>query len=260
MIYKRIVGTSVQNREIIALSNVNLSEPVSNGLTLIIGGTHGDERATVPILEHFISDKLTAENITAPICVVPLLNPDGYHLNTRANANNVDINRNLPYNWREDSEELSGTEPLTEPESRAIFQFIQTQKPVIVASLHWALAEIDPDGAQSIELAQYMWDALAERDKKRFRLKLENNAGSECPGSLGQWCGYGLIYPDNTRPVMITLELPYTHDAEKDLFPLPPDNFSQVVSIWEKDEELYLGQIEPSVHDMLKVACKYKIV
>jgi len=258
MIYTETIGNSTNGLAISACSNFDLHEKPASPFTLIIGGMHGDERAPVPILNNFISRYLETGIITRPACVIPILNPDGYRANTRINARGVDLNRNFPCNWSRESEECPGPASLSEPESTALYLFILQYRPDRIINLHWALSEIDADGEQSVALAENMWAALSEKEKRKYRLRLrrlDESGKVECPGSVGQWCGYGLLYPDNTRPAMITLELPYTTDSGRKLHPLPEDSFEIMLRIWEKDSLKYLRLTEPAVHKILKTAC-----
>ena len=258
MIYNKSIGTSVKGLEIIAWSNFDLHSKQKKPFTLLIGGMHGNERAPVPILETFISRYVKTGNINNSVCVIPVLNPDGYKANTRFNANGVDLNRNFPFNWRMESEEPSGTAPLSEPETKALYRFIQKYIPDKIVNLHWALSEIDADGKQSVGLAKKLWKALPEEEKRKYRFVLRSSSFDqkvECPGSLGQWCGYGLCYPGNRRPAMITLELPYTTDTDRNLHLLPENNFDSMVTLWEKDPLRYLKATEPAVLKLLYTAC-----
>ena len=47
------VGHSVEGREIVARANFDLAGAPLSGTTLIIGGTHGDEPATIRLVESF---------------------------------------------------------------------------------------------------------------------------------------------------------------------------------------------------------------
>jgi hypothetical protein len=195
---------------------------------------------------------------------VPLANPDGCELQTRYNAAGVDLNRNCDFNWRSDSIEPPGPAPWSEPESRAMRDFILSWQPARIVSLHWALAELDADGAQSTQLAQAMWDALSAEERAPYRLRVTEPGRGQlrlqqtyaaCPGSLGQWCGYGLEYEDGTAPAMITLELPYNPAALDRPNELPEDHVEEVREYWRRDAESYLRQTEPAVHKMLLAAC-----
>ena len=92
----------------------------------LTGTIHGDEYISGEMLIKFISYLL--ENYDANqevknlidnsfIAFIPVLNPDGYTLNTRYNANGVDLNRNFSVSWQESS--AHGTAPFSEKESKA---------------------------------------------------------------------------------------------------------------------------------------------
>ena len=84
------IGTSVKNRKI-----YQIAFGEGENTTLIFGGFHGDERTAVRVtlnLCHWL-----AEENRIPeghrVVIIPILNPDGYLLRTRENANKVDLNR-----------------------------------------------------------------------------------------------------------------------------------------------------------------------
>ena len=230
-------------------------------MTLLIGGIRGDEPATVFLLESFW--RKYGALLGLPVVVLPLANPDGFSRNTRYNANGVDLNRNFDFNWDTNSEEPSGPEPWSEPESRALRDFILRAKPARIVSLHWALAEIDSDGPQSTDLALSMWEVLDESERRPYRVRvfqpeLEKDPDfcDICPGSLGQWCGYGLQGQYGSEPPsMITLELPYDPLAPERPTPLPPGHLDHLKERWKKDPRGYLESVEMGVHRMLLAAC-----
>jgi hypothetical protein len=266
-IFTRSIGRSVEGRDIVAHANFDFSlEPVPRNITLLIGGTHGNEPATVRVLDDYLQSYQWAELAEFPTMVLPLANPDGAELATRYNARGVDLNRNCGFNWRPDCEEPPGPAAWSEPESVALRDFILTWQPAKIVSLHWALAEIDADGVQSTPLAQAMWDSLDEVAQRPYRLRVtEPGRGQRrlqrmyaaCPGSLGQWCGYGLEYPDGSAPAMITLELPYDPEAEARPDELPDDHLDTVRELWQNDTAGYLRGIEPGVHAMLATAIRF---
>lgn len=257
------LGQSLEGRSIEAFANFPAWDPAGPGggeeATLLIGGTHGDERATVPILENFIRSRLQAGLVAGPTVVIPLLNPDGYARAIRYNARGVDINRNFPHNWSADSEEPSGQGPLSEPEARILHDFILSLRPAKIVSLHWALAEIDADGPHSAALARAMWHSLGPEAKAPYRLRVDEapiQAGT--PGSLGQWCGHGLRYPlTGNRPMMVTLELPFHPYAHPRPEILPEDHLATVHGHWERDAAEYLAGVESTVHRLLEAACLF---
>jgi Zinc carboxypeptidase len=252
----RTIGYSVEGRPIELWSD----SPGPHG-TLIIGGIHGDESAAIDLVREFAPPR------SHPVALLPLANPDGFARASRYNARGVDINRNAGFNWRADSEEPPGHAPWSEPETRALQEFILAWRPAKIIALHWALAEIDADGVQSTTLAEAMWNAMSEAERTPYRLRV-TDAGpnerrlqqvhAECPGSLGRWAGYGLIYPDDSQPAMITLELPYDASIPR-AESLPDDHVDVVRAHWARDPHSYLATVRESVFKMLKAACELKL-
>lgn len=229
------------------------------GGTLFLGGMHGDERATVLLLLSFLDRFQRLGRVSESphaLGVIPLVNPDGYLRNTRYNARGVDLNRNFETNWSADSEEPSGAAPWSEQETRVLRDFILQQQPARIVTLHWALAELDADGPQSTSLALAMWNALSEAERAPYRLRVSENASGfpACPGSLGQWCGTGMHYPDGSAPAIVTLELPYAPQRPRPAV-LPSCHLKTLRITWKRDARSYLAATESPVHKMLRAAC-----
>jgi len=264
-IYQHRIGISVQGRDLIAESNFDLEGPIRPAnITLIIGGLHGDEKATVALVATFREQWVATCEVRAPLVMIPLANPDGFIANSRYNANRVDLNRNCDLSWQADCPEPAGPHPWSEPESRAIRDFILTFEPAKVVSLHWALAEIDADGPQSTGLANRMWNAMTPRERAPYRVRVAAREEGQppdpegfCPGSFGQWCGYGLRFAGGLRPAMITLELPYDPGAESRPHPLPTAHLTELHARWGENAAAYLDAVQPAVHRMLAAACQY---
>ena len=252
------IGRTVENRDIIAKSGFDLGcASVQPGCTLLMGGIHGDEFASIDLLESFVQKQIPGLN--SPVVVIPLANPDGYARHSRYNAHGVDLNRNFSFQWHPKSVEPPGPEPWSEPETRALRDFIVRLQPAAIVSLHWALAEIDADGPQSTPLALQMWNAVTETERRPYRLRVYEDAGRRstadfCPGSLGQWSAYGLRYKNGLRPSMVTLELPYDPDATSRPSPLPEAHLDWVRERWAQNAEGYLKAVEPGVYKMLNAA------
>lgn len=266
-IFQHCIGRSVEGREILLQANFDLHSGVrTSNITFLIGGMHGDEPATVVLLKNFTDRYLAKHGVETPVVVLPVANPDGCERGTRWNARNVDINRNCDFNWHVASDEPPGPEPWSEPETRALRDFILALEPVKIVSLHWALAEIDADGPQSTLLAQRMWDALDANQRLPYRLRFyELGHGKRrldhtyevCPGSLGQWCGYGLRYANGLAPAMVTLELPYDPKATSRPSPLPEGRLEALRELWKLDSASYIAAVEPGVNSMLLAACAF---
>ncbi len=259
------IGASVEGREILVHGSGALREGARTAdSTLLIGGMHGDEEATVLLLEEFLARHAKPDALPAQTAVLPLANPDGYVRRSRYNARGVDLNRNCSRGWSAASAEPSGPAPWSEPESCALRDFILAWQPKKIVNLHWALAEIDADGAQSSALAKAMWAALEGPARVPYRLRLtEIGRGGRglrqtyvaCPGSLGQWCGFEVLYEDGSRPAMITLELPYDPAVGSRPDPLPDDHLDTLRELWQRDSAAYLRAVEPGVRAMLLAAC-----
>ena len=262
---RTVLGASVEGRPIEVFTNFEGPSPPGPGregeISLLLGGTHGDERATVALLERFARDRLEPDALGVPVAVIPVFNPDGHARDTRYNARGVDLNRNFPHNWSPHSEEPPGAWPLSEPEAKLLHDYILSLRPAKIVSLHWALAEIDADGPQSSPLARHLWDSLGPEQRAPYRLRVDHvGQPAGTPGSLGQWCGYGLRYPaSGFRPAMITLELPFRPDPDPRPETFPDDHLDQVRDLWNRDPERYLAAVEGPVRCLLEAACRFDL-
>jgi protein MpaA len=107
---------------------------------LIIGGVHGNEPEGVVAAESLLERFYENYGFRLSITVVPALNIDGVLKGTRKNARAVDLNRNLPTkDWTSvvaEDKYHPGPSPLSETENKALVQFIETEKPEFILSLH----------------------------------------------------------------------------------------------------------------------------
>ena len=185
------IGTSVEGRPMVCYV-------FGNGpRTLFIKASiHGTEGAGTPLAQRLVA-WLEAHPDTWKNCrilVMPVSNPDGLHAGKRFNAHGVDLNRNFPAGNREDKARF-GKNALSEPESRALHDFILREKPDVIVAIHQPLNYVDYDGPAPAV-------ALAARLSRTAGLPLEKLGAR--PGSLGAWFGETL-----GRPIL-TLELPRT--------------------------------------------------
>ena len=169
---------------------------------LVIGGIHGDEPSATVLALHWIE---LAKQIPSQSHwrFLPALNPDGLLAQkpTRTNARGVDLNRNFPTpNWqneasaywgkrtKKDPRRWPGKQPLSEPESKLVFDQMASFAPQLIVSIHAPYGVLDFDGP-SIP------------PDKLGRLYLDQIG--IYPGSLGNYAGVHRGIP------VVTIELPH---------------------------------------------------
>lgn len=168
---------------------------------LVVGGIHGDEYSSVSVVYKWLSKLERYHSGLFHWKVVPLLNPDGLlrKKSQRMNANGVDLNRNFPTrDWHEQSEHYwvkrtrrnprryPGKDPLSEPETRWLYNLVKEFKPDVIVAVHAPYGVLDFDGPP--------------RPPKRLGQLYLNLLGAY-PGSLGNYAGVEQNIP------VITIEL-----------------------------------------------------
>ena len=165
-------------------------------VTFVLAAIHGNEKAGISLVRRL--DKYLQQRPEIierrKVVLLPIANPDGVARNSRYNARGIDLNRNFPAFNRINSSRF-GLTPLSEPESRFIFQLVRQYSPDRIVSIHQPLACIDYDGPSR---------ALANRMAQYCNLPLKKLGAK--PGSLGSHAGVALGIP------IISLELPETSD------------------------------------------------
>jgi hypothetical protein len=131
---------------------------------LVVGGIHGDEMSSSSLVFHWIEMAKTPP-ADSPHSIhwrfIPSLNPDGLFSrpSKRVNAHGVDLNRNFPTpNWardaknywenrtRKDPRRWPGPKPLSEPESKFLYDQMDSFKPNLIVSVHAPFGLLDFDG------------------------------------------------------------------------------------------------------------------
>ena len=157
---------------------------------VVIASIHGDEAETTVVVSEAMRC-LPEGDLKA--AVILCANPDGMLRGMRGNVRGVDLNRNFPTtNWRpdpvfyktraNDARDIAlspGSEPSSEPETRALLALLDRLKPRAVVSLHSALACVDDSGAS------HLGRQLADRCALPFLTEI----GYPTPGSMGTWAG-----------------------------------------------------------------------
>lgn len=164
---------------------------------IVFGGIHGNEPDSSVVAKALMGSLMQEagpEELT--IIIVPDANPDGLFANTRVNARGVDINRNFPStSWSRDywdENQFPGTEPASEPETRAVMNLLETSPPDFIITLHAALGCVNWDGTG---------EPLARVIANVNGYPLCPYLGYETPGSLGTFMG-----TDKKLP-FVTIEL-----------------------------------------------------
>jgi hypothetical protein len=162
-----IIGRSVNGNSIIAYHYGDGDEEL-----LFIGGMHGGYSWNTPLVAYQLMDYLESnpsvipENLT--VTVIPVLNPDGLEevvgtagrfarssvpasqaetIPGRFNANDVDLNRNFDCDWQAEgtwqSRTVSGGDaPFSEPESRALKNYVENYPPRAVVVWYSAVGGV----------------------------------------------------------------------------------------------------------------------
>jgi murein peptide amidase A len=138
------IGHSVDGRPIKAFV---IGDPRRPRPVLVVGCIHGDETAGIAVARRLVGQPATA---STAFWIVPDLNPDGVALDTRQNAHGVDLNRNFPFRWlplhARGEAQYQGPRPLSEPESRAIYNLITRLSPRLSIWFHQPLGVTDLSG------------------------------------------------------------------------------------------------------------------
>ncbi len=193
------IGQSVEGREITAYT-------FGNGSThlLFVGGIHGGYEWNSVVLAYNLIDYLrsnpSALSKNLKVSVIPNANPDAvfdvagktgrittadvpagaeYGGPERFNANGVDLNRNFDCNWQPTSqwrgqEVDAGTSAFSEPEARAVRDFVQANELSAGVFFHSAAGAVygatcgESVGPKTMNLLNTYADAAGYRAVKKF--------------------------------------------------------------------------------------------
>jgi murein peptide amidase A len=169
-----LTGHSVLGRPITAR---RLGRAGDGPSVLVIGAIHGNERAGIAIVQRLEHDTASRD---VSLWVLPDLNPDGAHANTRGNAHGVDLNRTFAWRWRPRTAPgttfYAGPGPLSEPESRFARLLISRLRPDITIWFHQSETAVDSSGGST---------AIEARFARRVALPLRRLI--RYPGSATTW-------------------------------------------------------------------------
>jgi protein MpaA len=202
-VQEKVFGRSTEGRPI---TGAVIGE--GNETYLLFGVIHGNEPLGGPILRRFIRHvSLRPEVIDGKrLVVVPVANPDGLARGKRANARDVDLNRNFPArSWV--GRAGHGNRPASEDETRVLLEVVRQFRPARILSLHSPLRCVNYDGPAR---------AIASDIATATGYPLRRSIGYPTPGSFGSYAG------DDLRIPTITLETGRESSAE-DTWPLLRD-------------------------------------
>ncbi len=136
------IGQSVQGRELWVMQitdNPNLDEPEPQ--FKYIANMHGDETPgrefSLYLIEwlcenYNINNRATYLVNNTDIYIMPSMNPDGFELGIRYNANGIDLNRDFPDQFNDPLNTLDGRQP----ETRAVMEWSWEHNFTLSANMH----------------------------------------------------------------------------------------------------------------------------
>lgn len=195
---------SVQGQTIFHFDAISSSKNAKK--VLVIGVIHGDEAEGGSVARRWM-ERLSDINARNSWRIIPIANPDGWHIKTRTNSNGVDLNRNFPSQdwddlahkyWKEkkgrDPRRNPGPSAGSEPETMCVMRHLEDFKPDFVVAVHTPYGVLDFDGPK-ISVPRFKW--------------LPWVSLGTFPGSLGRY-----MWKDRQVPVL-TVELKDASILEK---------------------------------------------
>ncbi|XP_047983263.1 carboxypeptidase SOL1-like isoform X1 [Salvia hispanica] len=127
-----------------------------------VGNVHGNEpvgRELLLLLANWLCDNYLKDSLATTIVddvhlhILPSMNPDGYALRRRGNANNIDLNRDFPDQFFHMNDDMD----LRQPETKAMLKWMKDIHFTASATLH--------GGAL---VANYPWDGTEDKRRDYF--------------------------------------------------------------------------------------------
>jgi protein MpaA len=175
---KMLVGHSVVGRRIVARRVGDRDAPRK---ALVVGNIHGDEPEGLRVTRAI---RAMGGIRGVDLWLIDSVNPDGLAARARGNRHGVDLNRNFGRGWRRTgrpgSRYYAGPRAFSEPESRAVRDFVRRLHPAVTVWYHqpYGYAIAPPGGG----------DRSIVRDYGRLaRFPLGNPPGPVPPGQAPAW-------------------------------------------------------------------------
>ena len=152
----RVIGYSADHHPITAYE---LGDPHAPYKALVLGSMHGFYERAGETVTKILRSKSIPPGID--LWVIDTLNPDGDVRRTHTNGDGVDLNRNWPHLWIPVGSSgctpldchNSGPAALSEPETRAMYDFLQWLRPNRMVSLHQPLDGVDTTDGGARDIA-----------------------------------------------------------------------------------------------------------
>ena len=244
------IGQSVQGRELWVMEISN--NPGYNDIEpefKYIANMHGDETPGREFSLYLIEWLCSGYNVinratnlinNTAIFIMPSMNPDGFELGQRSNANGVDLNRDFPDQFDDPLNTLDGRQP----ETRAVMQWSWNHNFILSANMHSGALVANypfdgpftgqysatPDDNTFIELAL----AYSENHNNMYNSSVFDNGitnGAEWYALSGGMQDWNYIWENNFE---ITLE---QYDTK---WP----NANLLDQLWEENRESMISYIE----------------
>jgi len=204
-------GNTLENRPIMYRIISSKQENAKN--VLLIGGVHGNETEGVRFMEDFTREFVLNNNgkdLLFNLCVLPVLNPDGFVEFQRGNAAKIDLNRNMPTkDWTPIASEpkyYPGPNPGSEPETVALLKILDMFKPDFIISFHSWKPMININGPAM---------KFAEKIKEFLDMPIVEDIGYPTPGSLGTYAGWERSIPTITLEFERGIDLNSVYQSAK---------------------------------------------
>jgi protein MpaA len=194
--------------------------------TLIFGAFHNNEPASAAVVG-MLRDYLAANPAEwdgRTIVLVPVTNPDSQFVQSRLNANGVDLNRNFPLGWEPHATAARynpGSKAASEPETRAVMLLVGKFSPSKIVSIHQPFHCLNWNGSKGQRLAEAM--------SVHNRYPVTGDIGYPTPGSFGS-------YAEQKGIAIVTLEMPV----------------ETAVTCWRQNRHALLTAIRFEINDIPK--------
>ncbi len=184
----------------------HFSAPQPRAKLLVLGGVHGDEPEGILACSGLLQRCLEAYDLPLDLTLIPIFNPDGAFAKSRLNIRGVDLNRNLPTkDWSplaRTPRYQPGPAPASEPETKALVEWLKLEKPDFIISLHSYDPMVNYNG-NSKEYAEHLAQLI--------NYKAVPDIGYETPGSLGTYAAVENGIPTITVEIQRNLAFAEIH-------------------------------------------------